>query len=109
MVVGQVDALKQRRADGTVRPQPSRRGDDLHRLLDDLAGELDLVQRAAGSQRKVGAAAGVDAAPAGVDADWTHAPGPAYGSGQRNPVKTPVPSARRNLKAIMCASSRGRR
>jgi hypothetical protein len=45
----------------------------------------------------------------GSTPDWTHAPGPAYGSGQRNPVKTPVPSARRNLKAIMCASSRGRR
>src|SRR5688572_9805843 len=107
MVVGQVDALKQCRADGTVSPQPSTRGDDLHRILDDLAGELDLVQRAAGPQRKVGAAAGVDAAPAGVDAGLDPCAGPAYGSGQRNPVKTPVPSARRNLKAIMCASSRG--
>jgi hypothetical protein len=92
-----------------VWPQPSPRGEDLHRILDDLAGELDLVQRAAGPQRKVGAAAGVDAAPAGSTPDWTHAPGPACGSGQRNRVKTPVPSAGWNLKAIMCASSRGRR
>jgi hypothetical protein len=90
-------------------PQPSPRGDDLHRILDDLAGELDLVQRAAGPQRKVGAAAGVVPLRQGSTPDWTRAPGPAYGSGLRNPVKTPVPSARRNLKAIMCASSRGRR
>src|SRR4051795_4417879 len=57
-VVPGVDAVQQARA----------RGHQLGRLLDDLAAELDLVQRAAQPERQVVAAAGVDAAAARLHA-----------------------------------------
>ena len=96
---------------GVDAPQQSpARSDDLGLVLDDVAVELDLVERAAGPVGEIAQAARVDARPARVRFGLRPTrPGPSSGSGQAKRVKTPVPSVRRNLYAFTCASTPGRR
>ena len=96
---------------GVDAPQQSpARSDDLRLVLDDVAVELDLVERAAGPIREIAQAARVDARRGtGPVRSGPTRPGPSSGSGQAKRVKTPVPSVRRNLYAFTCASTPGRR
>jgi hypothetical protein len=77
--------------------QPPARSDDLCLVLDDVAGELDLVERAAGPVGEIAQAACVDACAARVRCRLDPRARAVAWQRPVKRVKTPVPSLRRNL------------